>query len=389
MKTPEEALAEVARRLGKTWSQVVDGAGWASDFRLGTSGLTGQRLASVWPETQQGALRWATWGAAAGDGVAVLSRPATVHGTTQPLPATLVVETIDVAARLVGGPWPERLAQARRRRDLLAARFPHLDDVPAVLRTTAAYSDVDFDLLCRTSTWFAEPHAEGLTARQIPVEGLGTKWLAARESVVRRLAGLDALALEPGRPSRIHLTYLDPAHLSAGGRRHDVATHGDDGTVAYQPQVVVISENRDTAQMFPALEGGIAIEGEGRGARAVAGLPWVRHAAVLWYWGDMDADGLEILHGFRAAGLPVRSLFMDVASYERWERYGVDHDHHGQPIGPREPRDVSLLESEERDLYLALCSAEWTRHRRIEQERIPLADAAAVVRGASVDSLRP
>jgi hypothetical protein len=143
---------------------------------------------------------------------------------------------------------------------------------------------------------------------------------------------------------------------------------------------VLISENRDTAQLFPFVEGGIAIEGEGRGAGAVAALPWARDAATLWYWGDMDADGLEILHGFRAAQLPVRSLFMDMAAYERWERYGIDHDHDGRPIGPRKPRDVDHLEPTERDLYLALCSPEWTRHRRIERERIPLRDAAAVVR---------
>jgi hypothetical protein len=93
----------------------------------------------------------------------------------------------------------------------------------------------------------------------------------------------------------------------------------------------------------------------------------------------MDADGLEILNGFRVAGIPARSLFMDLASYDRWERYGVDTDHHGARLGPRSPRDVALLEPSERDLYLALCSSDWSRHRRIEQERIPIVDAAAAI----------
>jgi hypothetical protein len=209
---------------------------------------------------------------------------------------------------------------------------------------------------------------------------MGTKWLHAHESLVRRLAALDSLDLEPGRPSRVHLTYLDPDHLAGGGRRHDVATAGDADVVAYRPRIVLISENRDTAQLFPEVTGGIAVEGEGRGAGAVAALPWIREAATIWYWGDMDADGLEILNGYRGAGLPVRSLFMDPASYERWERYGVDHDHRGSPLGPRAPRATDHLTAAERDLYLALCCPDWSRHRRVEQERIPIAEAAAVVR---------
>ncbi len=381
MRTPDDALRDIARRLEKTWSQVVTGASaWQPAFRLGSSGLTGRRLAEAWGDIHPLALRWDAWAATAGPGVRLDRRVASLHRADQPLPSTLVVDDIETAARLVGGPWPDRIVRNRRRAAVLRRSFPSLEDPAAILRLTDAWSDVDVDLLCRTARWFADPHPTGLTPRQVPVEGMGTKWLATREPVVRRLAGLDSLELLPGRPPRVHLTYLDPAHLVAGGRRHDVATLGDVDVVAYRPRVVVISENRDTAQLFPSIEGGIAVEGEGRGAGAIAGLEWVRDAGDLWYWGDMDADGLEILHGFRAAGLRVRSLFMDLAAYERWERFGVDHDHGGRPIGPRSPRDVGLLEAGERELYLALCSPEWRRHRRIEQERIPLEDAAAVVR---------
>jgi hypothetical protein len=178
----------------------------------------------------------------------------------------------------------------------------------------------------------------------------------------------------------VHLTYLDPTYLASGGRRHDLATVGDVDVVAYRPRVVVISENRDTAQLFPPVARGVAVEGEGRGAAAIAALPWIHEAGAVWYWGDIDADGLEILNGFRAAGVPARSLFMDRAAYARWARYGVDHDHRGNPLGPRAPRRHDQLVPDERELYLALCSPDWAGHRRIEQERIPLDAAAAAVR---------
>jgi hypothetical protein len=350
MKTPEDAVPLVAKRLRDSWDQVVAGAAWSPEFQLGTSQLKGRRLEAVWPETHRGTMQWDDWVVATpGEGVALVSRRVQVWDSPQALPATLRVATIDVAARLVGGEWPARLDRARARRVVLAAQFPGLADPAAKLRATDGYSDVDFELLCRAAAWFAALHPAGLTARQVPVEGIGTKWLEAHKSVVRRLAGVDELGLLRGRPPRVHLTYLDPDHLRAGGRRHDLATVGDVETVAYRPRVVLISENRDTAQLFPPFESGIAIEGEGRGAGAVAQLAWVHEAETLWNWGDMDADGLEILHGFRAAGLQVRSLFMDMAAYERWARYGVDHDHRGGPLTARTPRDVSLLEPGERD----------------------------------------
>lgn len=381
MRTPEQVLAEIEGRLRRTWSQVVVGEAWSPTFALGSSALTGRRLADAWPQVHAWSLSWGDWAAAAGPGVTLQHRPESVHRTAQRVPSAIAVASVDVAARLVGGPWPELLDRGRARVALLRADFPGEADPAAVLRLTRDLSDVDFDLLRRTAAWFAGPHASGLTARQVPVEGLGTKWLGRRETLVRRLAGLESLGLVPGRPQRVHLTYLDPGHLAAGRRRHDVATVGDVDAIAYRPRVVLISENRDTAQLFGPVPGGIAVEGDGRGPGAVAALPWIGAAETLWYWGDMDADGLEILHGFRAAGLPVRSLFMDRAAYDRWERYGVDHDHHGGVLGPRTARDLDRLEPGERALYRDLCSADWTRHRRIEQERIPLAEAERAVRG--------
>jgi hypothetical protein len=46
----------------------------------------------------------------------------------------------------------------------------------------------------------------------------------------------------------------------------------------------------------------------------------------------MDASGLEILDGFRAAGLPVTSLLMDLPTYEWYEQFGTSTDAHGNPL---------------------------------------------------------
>jgi hypothetical protein len=97
-----------------------------------------------------------------------------------------------------------------------------------------------------------------------------------------------------------------------GGRCHDSATVGDLMTPAYHPAAIVISENKDTAIHFPPLANGIAIEGAGFGGGTAAAVDWVRTCTTLLYWGDLDAAGLEILNGYREAGLAVTSILMDL-----------------------------------------------------------------------------
>ena len=178
----------------------------------------------------------------------------------------------------------------------------------------------------------------------------------------------------------MHFTYLDPTHLASGRRRHDSTTIGDRALPEYQPRVVVISENKDTAIHFPELDNGVSVEGVGRGGEAIAALPWLTGAEHILYWGDMDADGLEILNEFRSAGVPARSLFMDLPTFNQWERFGTNVDVRGRPLQARKPRPVPFLTAAEEALYQCLTAQTWTRHRRVEQERIPLDVAALAVR---------
>ena len=93
------------------------------------------------------------------------------------------------------------------------------------------------------------------------------------------------------------------------------------------------------------------------------------------YWGDIDAAGFEILDGFRADGVPAISMLMDLATFDRYERYGTSLDRRGDRLGPGTRRDLPHLNAAERTMYHALTDPAWQAHRRIEQERIPLTDA--------------
>lgn len=376
MKTPAQVVGDVTRRLERTWAaELVSAASadaWPHRFPLGTP--TGSRLDAEFTELLDAVRDWRDW--AARHRLELVHATRRVRGTDQTMPTHVVINDLDTAASVVGSGWPARLATGRQRSSALAATYPHLERPEKTLAQVAGLSEVDFDLLCRAVSWFSSNEASGLTPRQVPIEGLHAKWLNTRHQLLRDLAGVEDLGLAPAHPSRIHFTYLDPGHLEAGGRRHDSATVGDTSQLAYTPTVVLISENKDTAVHFPTIPNGVAVEGNGRGARAYATFEWLREARTVLYWGDMDTDGLEILNEFREAGVPAQSMFMDPAAYDAWSKYGTDVDKRGQRLTGRDQRPVPHLTDDEMSLYRDLCSSQWESFRRVEQERIPLAAAA-------------
>lgn len=94
----------------------------------------------------------------------------------------------------------------------------------------------------------------------------------------------------------------------------------------------------------------------------------------------MDADGLDILSKFRQTGVPCASLLMDPAAYRTYEQYGTMLDTKNKPLTTREPKTTPRLTLEERRLYEMLCTGANATYLRIEQERIPIADAATILR---------
>lgn len=405
-KTADDVVRVVERRLIATWpisvlaeagltppSDTCDGV----EDETGDDGDTSSRGAGAWPYTislgrmtsaqaaadfgaqVESLQRWRSWSSQRG--LELREQTRRIAGTQQVLATHVVVPDLATAAALAGPAWPARLALARTRVRHLLQQFPHLSAAPGLaraLRGVVELDDVDFDILCRTAHWFRTHPAQashGLTPRQVPLAGIHAKWLNHHQGLVRTLSGLEDFGLLPCHPPRVHFTYLDSDHLAAGGRRHDSHSLGDRADPAYQPRVVVISENKDTAVGFPPVPGGISVEGAGAGGGTIAQVPWIRDAAHLIYWGDMDADGLRILNEFRAAGLPVTSMLMDLQTYRTYQDYGTNSAPNGQLLRVPKQAPVPYLTAEEVALYELLTSGT-APVLRIEQERIPLHVAA-------------
>lgn len=382
MKHPPDIERHIRQHLHQHWSHDLaaevthEPTWWPRRYTLGRP--TEAFLRDAYGELIDLLDEWRTWTARHRGGL--VERNIRVDGRTYPVITHIIIPTLDTAADIIGGEWAARLQRARTYAALIDRRFPHRRNIlDKTLAAVADWSRVDVELLLRAAAWFEQNPTSRFSPRQVPLEGFHTKWLESRRSVVARLAGLDDLGLLPPHPSRIHFTYLDPGHLSRGGRHHDSATVGDTFRPAYTPEILLISENKDTAIHFPHLPGAIAVEGAGSGAHAIASFAWIQNAPLIVYWGDMDSDGLRILDQFRSAGIYARSLFMDFPAYERWEMYGTDTDKHGNPISVDTRPAPHRLEQNERDLYELLNDAAGTRYRRVEQERIPLELARAEV----------
>lgn len=377
MKTPEQAVADIRRRLAGSWHRDACGAAgaWPHRFPLGAAAKAD--LERDFAAFQQAVFTWRRW--ADSHGATLIDAVRRVSGTTQQVPTHVEIASAEVAAAVCGPRWAARLARGRQRAAVLTARYPHVDDVAAVVREVDGYTATDFELLCAAADWFALNSAAGLTPRQVPVPGLHAKWLNTRQATVAALAGVPELGLLPPHPARIHFTYLDPHYRSGGGRRHDSATVGDTMTPAYRPEVVVISENKDTAIHFPSVPGAISVEGAGFGGRTAAAFDWLRSCPTLVYWGDMDAAGFEILDGYRAAGVRVQSMLMDTGAFESYEQFGTWTDARGVTLPAAPRRHLPHLTDAERALYEQLTDPAWTRVRRVEQERIPLSVAAGAL----------
>lgn len=379
MKSTDQLVDDIARRLGNNWHTDLAGTttSWPHAFPLGTP--TKADLDTNYATFHRSVVALQDWAKA--HGVDLTYKNRRVLGTTQTIPTHATVHDIHTAADIAAGEWPDRLERGARRLAALTDRFPNTADPARLVRGVNRYAEINFDLLLTVADWFTHNDHVGLTPRQVPIPGVHAKWLNGHQPHILALTGKPDLELLARHPARIHFTYLDPSHRADGGRWHDSATVGDHFEPAYQPRVVVISENKDTAIHFPTIPGGIAIEGDGFGGKTAAAFPWLTDAPHLYYWGDIDAHGYEILNGWRADGVPVASILMNPDTYDTYQAYGTNTDAKERPITAALPKPLPHLTPGERTVYELLLDAAHTGHRRIEQERIPLRVALGAIEG--------
>ena len=399
--SPEVAVSDVVRRLETSWVTAVARAVSGEEslrievrLRPGVSASAAvARLGyDAWFEWRR---QWADVTRSTRVGVKVSMGDIVVNGVAVSAPVLLHVADVEVAGRFVAEFGHAGLKARIDRAIILARRFVEVGQPldAGTLRDLCRRSASDADALLETVRWLTDnPDIGRWTLRQLPIPGVHTKWLAANESLVRRVTGRAVVDEVRRKPAIVHVTYVDPDYRETGARWHDSWTAGDSYILLYQPRVVVIVENRDCRLSFPEVPGGVVVEGAGAAAASLAEVPWLVGAKRVFYWGDLDADGFGILslvrRSMRERGVSVESLLMGVADWERYQHLGVATGKRSEPLGPTNRR-LSDLTSDELACYARLASAGSVAVRRIEQERIPQMDVDGAVRDLLARSEAP
>lgn len=315
-------------------------------------------------------------------GIAEARLPHTTTVRTNPLtgspvglPEALVDLGPDDVARL-SGPFSATLSRLRAHaRAFMAYRPFSQGEAEELLCLSECWDKDELALLLAVADWFLANDPAGLTARQLPIDGLGSKWLddADHRRCVLLLTHRRSLGLSE-RERVWQWRLLDPAWArSPDHPRFAFALAGDASwEPPYRPSTVIVSENRDSMEAFPlSVPRAVCLWGRGSAApQALEDLPWLAAADRIFYWGDIDAAGLEIADRFLAAaeaqGAHASTLAMDGATYRRFSRYGVDVDE-----GTRRAARLANLSGADRILYKRLCSKDCPGPRRVEQEKVP------------------
>ncbi|WP_196806766.1 Wadjet anti-phage system protein JetD domain-containing protein [Micromonospora sp. CNB394] len=382
MRRPEEVMAWVRQRFQQDYPTWARGAtAWPMRIPLHPPTTDQRSLDPV------GCHAWADeWASYRGPGQvenANLRFPTGTH----PMPRALMLRHPGEAAAC----HPDTLATWRRcgqRLTTLQRTFP-CADFAGIIRRITELDDADYQRLARAATWLHNNPASGMLLRQLPIEGLDTKWLAKHARLVLALLGdsdqddADDAPAAAGSSSRVRLhqrlglrlppdlvqvAVLDP-HIrdGVGGMRNFAASVNDLSAWKHRPRTVLIIENKETGYAFTGDHPGVAVlHGQGFSVAHYARIDWVANADRVLYWGDIDAPGLQFVHDLRGYGIKAETVLMSMATLEQFRHLAVDG------AGPQRT-ELANLNASESALFAHLVhhAAQNGVGLLLEQERIP------------------
>lgn len=227
--------------------------------------------------------------------------------------------------------------------------------------------------------WLRAHPRPGIYLRQLEIPGVDTKFIESRRQLLSQWLDLTlpADAIDQNytgargferrygfatKPALIRFRILDPDCAIAGLTDLQIPA-GDFAELYPKVERVFIVENDVTALAFPPRTGALVIFGQGYGIdRLLALAEWLKRLPVF-YWGDIDTHGLQILSRVRGVLPHTQSLLMDratlLAHKELW----------GQEPSPIH-HPLPHLKPDEQALYDDLINDRYGPDLRLEQERI-------------------
>lgn len=232
-------------------------------------------------------------------------------------------------------------------------------------------ADLWVDLL-KVVAYFAKNPSPNLYIRELPIE-VHTKFIERNKSIIREL--LDVIIApyvceeEKDFEKRFNLKYSEPI-VRMRILDDDVASSCFSGVndisipvsrfcdLSIPVSKVFVVENLVNFLTFPQIPNSIVVWGKGYAVSAIKDSLMLK-TSVLYYWGDLDAQGFEILSQFRGYFPQTQSFLMD--------KYTFDTYFEGDSGTPSNVSIELNLTDAENALYEYIKND----NLRLEQEKIP------------------
>lgn len=254
--------------------------------------------------------------------------------------------------------------------------FPELKDWITKNPTKLIANQVEWENILKVCEYFKLNPKPNLYIRELPIK-VHTKFLERNKSVIRELLeilisehiNIDEKLFE----KRFNLKYAEPQiRFKVLDKQitqkffsgiDDLAIPVSQFEILDLPvEKVIVMENKTTfytALTLPKMSRTIVLFGSGFSVYNLKNVRWFEDKELL-YWGDLDAQGFEILSQFRNYFPKAKSILMDKQTFEKF----FENDN-----GTATNVSIQLkLTDEEQQLYEVLKRNNW----RLEQEKIPL-----------------
>lgn len=258
------------------------------------------------------------------------------------------------------------------RRDLtkIVSLFPELKEWAA--HYPSKVLDKDWENLLKVCQYFKENPRPHLYIRELPIR-IHTKFIEQNKGLVKELLDIiiaeNINAYETRFEARFNLKYDEPtvrfrvldssiSEMVFGGIDDLCIPVGQFQQLNLPINTIYIVENKINMLTFPPKEKSIVIWGHGFGVDIMKDVEWMKTRRIF-YWGDIDAHGFQILSEVRDCFNQVESFLMDRKTFDAFFE--------GDMGTPSKVEKELCLTREENEMFLYLKQYNY----RLEQEKIP------------------
>lgn len=289
---------------------------------------------------------------------------------TQDLPSRITFETADDYERFLQK--KKEVADFRRDAARISEKFPKLQHWIEKYPQKVIENSEDWADIGKVLDYFLKNPQPQLYIRELPIE-VHTKFIEQHKIVIGELLNVVIEEYintnEKEFEKRYNLRYDEPLvriRLLDRTLATKFFNGMDDITIPVSQFLKLhipitkafVVENKVNFLTFPLIPNSIVIWGKGYGIASIKDSELLKSIDLI-YWGDLDAQGFEILSQFRSYFAHVKSLLMDKATFDNYfeKEYGT-------------PSKISVklnLTTEEEELYQYIK----VNNYRLEQEKIP------------------